>query len=148
MKPWEKYQQQEQQAQQAPDIKPWEKYQREEEAKRLPLSEGQERAVAAMQADPDKGGLANFITGNDRSVPGIEEIDADQVFGNPFTGEHPAENFKTSAGLLMTFDDDAKKNIWTEQMNKAGVEHRWAEDPFGNAVLVYQDPESGTEKIG
>ncbi len=148
MKPWEKYQQQEQQAQQAPDMKPWEKYQREEEAKRLPLSEGQERAVTAMQADPDKGGLGNFITGFDRTVPGVEEIDADKVFGNPFTGDHREENFKTSAGLLLTFDDDAKKNIWTEQMNKAGVEHRWAEDPFGNAVLVYQDPESGTEKIG
>ncbi len=113
----------------------------------LPLTDSQRLAVERTQASPDKGGFVNFVTGNDRTVPGIEEVNADQVFGYPWD-DHPAENFKVSAGTLMTFDDEAKKNIWSEQLQSAGIEHRWAQDPFGNAALVYKDPKDGTEKIG
>ncbi|WP_290524574.1 hypothetical protein [Alcanivorax sp.] len=113
----------------------------------LPLTDSQRQAVERIQASPDKGGFVNFVTGNDRTVPGIEEIDADQVFGDPWD-DHPSENFKVSAGTLLTFDDEAKKNIWSEQLQSAGIEHRWAQDPFGNAALVYKDPNDGTEKIG
>ena len=99
----------------------------------LPLSQEQQQAVTEIQASPDKGGVANFLTGSDRTVPDIKELDADQVFGLPW-GDHPAENFKVSAGTLMTFDDEARKNIWDEQLKSAGVEHRWEKDPFGNAL--------------
>lgn len=113
----------------------------------LQLSREQQQAVAGIQDSEDKGGLANFLTGNDRTVPGIPEIDADQVFGGPFLGDHRGENFRTSAGTLLTFDDEAKKNVWDEQLQSAGVEHRWEQDPFGNAVLIYKDPE-GQERMG
>jgi len=112
----------------------------------LPLSQEQQQAVTELQESPDKGGITNFFTGADRTVPDIKELDADQVFGLPW-GDHPAENFKVSAGTLMTFDDEARKNIWNEQLKSAGVEHRWEKDPFGNAVLVYRD-QDGEEKAG
>lgn len=101
------------------------------------------QAAAETQESPDKGGLSNFLTGADRKVPGVDELNPDKVFGGPFN----MENFKTSAGTLMTFDDDAQKNIWDEQLSSAGVEHRWEQDPFGNAVLVYKD-EDGEEQMG
>jgi len=109
----------------------------------LPLSQEQKQAAAETQESPDKGGLSNFLTGADRKVPGVDELNPDKVFGGPFN----MENFKTSAGTLMTFDDDAQKNIWDEQLSSAGVEHRWEQDPFGNAVLVYKD-EDGEEQMG
>jgi len=113
----------------------------------LQLTREQQQAVTGIQDSEDKGGLASFLMGDDRTVPGIPEIDADQVFGNPFLGDHRGENFRTSAGTLLTFDDEVKKNIWDEQLASAGVEHRWEQDPFGNAVLVYRDPE-GQERMG
>lgn len=116
-------------------------------ANTLPLSQEQNQAVAEIQQSDDRGGVINFMTGGDRTVPGIDELNADKVFGNGLTGDNRQENFNVSAGTLMTFDDDAQKNIWEEQLKSAGIEHRWDQDPFGNAVLVYKD-RGGEEQMG
>ena len=112
----------------------------------LPLTETQRQAVEQTKQE-GRGGPINFLTGGDRTVPDLPELNADDVFGNPFTGENRAENFRVSAGTLLTFDDEAQRNIWDEQLESAGVPHRWEEDPFGNAVLVYKGPD-GAEKMG
>lgn len=112
----------------------------------LPLTPEQRQAVAEQRTSGDSGGMLNFLSGDDRKVPDIPELNPDEVFGMPW-GDHPGENLRTSAGTLMTFDDDGQKNLWSEQLKASGIEHRWERDPYGNDVLVYTNPE-GEEKMG
>lgn len=103
--------------------------------------------------DPQEAGTG-FDLASSRPVGGGEqleagslpEVSADTVFGNPFTGDNRAENFRTSAGTLLTFSDEAERNIWDKQLSSAGIEHQWTEDAEGNAVLNWRDAEGNIQQ--
>lgn len=76
----------------------------------------------------------------------LDRVLPEYVFGADSIG-NIKDGFDVAAGTLMTFDQQAQKDIWEKQLNEAGIEHKWTEDPEGYPVLSYHDSD-GQMKSG
>jgi hypothetical protein len=132
-------------------MKPWERYQ-------SPQTEPQPSDVPPTGPRPsptipmDKPGPWTRYQANTDSP----QLRPDDVFGGPMSLRGDLDGGRTTAlrgalatagGTMATFSDEGRKNIWSRQLETAGVPHEWRKDSEGFDVLVYQGPD-GEMKSG